>query len=359
MTRRGVVAAVAVLAITMAACTPSGRRSSSATNSGKRAVRIVVHDAKSYDSISSLLVDTKVAVIATAESLRPDPSSRRDSLVRMKVSKVLRGHPGRQITVSEAGGQPGEVVKGQVPIRSGHTYLMLLGIDGKSKHYFVLNGVTGLFRYDTTTQTVTRLDPTATFMPRSFSLNLAEAQLGTPPPPNPTPLTSPPLAGTCPPGCSLPSDDDAITVLASSATLVEVVTVTGISGAGPSATARVSTNLTLQEDPHQLAIGGLPEGAIPRLLVDWTKVVVGQSYLIFASFDRGGACVSALFTYDPGTKLGQLVGSADGLNNHILLPGRSLDVPQSISLAEVQERMDPTGGVLYPTDASESYCPGP
>jgi hypothetical protein len=66
--------------------------------------------------------------------------------VSVDVMNVLRGTPGHRTVVVEAGGQPGDVVKGQVPILVGHPYLLLLGHATSAGRYEVLNGITGLFR---------------------------------------------------------------------------------------------------------------------------------------------------------------------------------------------------------------------
>jgi hypothetical protein len=354
---------VLMIALTLAACAPVASRSELTATSGVRTTQVAVEHTESYDSISELLADTKVAVIATAQVIGRDPSSRSHSLVRMKVSSDLRGSPGGHIVVSEEAGQPGDAVDGLIPLKVGHTYLLLLGAETKTGRFTVLGGVTGLFSYDASDQAVSRLDPAATFIPQSFSLGLAESMLGTPPPPTTTTTAAPPLPGTCPPGCSLSSDYDAITVLASSATEVEIVTVTAQSsaGAGSPASPHVVTDQVLQADFHVLAISPVAEGELPQLLVDWTRtqLTVGQSYLVFLSFNRGGSCISALFAYDRGSQTADLIGSDDGLNNQILLPGRTLPIPRSISLSSLQERMYPTTGVLYPTDTGESFCPGP
>ena len=48
-----------------------------------------------------------------------------------------------------------------------------------------------------------------------------------------------------------------------------------------------------------------------------------------------------------------------GPNDHIPLPGRITSIPAAIDLATIRSRLYPTGGVAYPVDADESFCPGP
>lgn len=381
MTRRVGVLAVLLLAVTAPACASTGGQSDAASAAHRPQIKhITVEYAKSYDSIFVLLADTKVAVIATAKSVALDPTTRRsspDSLVTMDVDKVLLGKPGVRITVYEAGGQPGEVVQGQVPIRVGHSYLMLLGVGPRLGQYFVLHGITGLFSYDSKTQVATRLDRSATWIPRTVDLSLAESILGTPIASSPAPKPLAPLAGACPPGCSLPSDYDAITVLASSSTVVAIVTVTDKKGSAVPSVATTdtmpsfltTTDSILQGNPHHLIYA--PTGAALRHLRYYsipsngvengpaTPDLVGKSFIVFMSYNRGGSCVSALFSYDPTSQVATLIGSQDGMRNQIVLPGRVLPIPETVSLSNIRARMYPTTGVVYPSDSEEWYCPGP
>ena len=90
------------------------------------------------------------------------------------------------------------------------------------------------------------------------------------------------------------------------------------------------------------------------------QMTEGESYIVFTSFNRGGSCVSALFTYDPNTQVAAFVSSDDGFTpGEIMLPGRVVTIPRTITLNGIQERMYPTTGVVYPSDTSESLCPGP
>jgi hypothetical protein len=116
--------------------------------------------------------------------------------------------------------------------------------------------------------------------------------------------------------------------------------------------------MVLQGNPHGLPYA--PTGQdVARLLISSGGVKGGHSFLLFVSYDRGGACLSALFGYDPGTEKASLIESADGQSDQIELSGRVLAVPRTTTLAEVRARMYPTMGVLYPSDTEEWYCPGP
>jgi len=172
---------------------------------------------------------------------------------------------------------------------------------------------------------------------------------------------APPLPGACPPGCSLPSNYDAITVLASSARLVAIITLQGVAGSvSQPSTPAIKTDQILQGDvvygPGPLV--DVPNGS-PAIFGSNT-LAAGMSYVAFVSFNRGGPCLSALFSYNASKEIATLVASdAEPQAPQMPLPGRTVVIPQTISLAELQARMYPTGGPVYPTDTGESWCPGP
>ncbi len=62
---------------------------------------------------------------------------------------------------------------------------------------------------------------------------------------------------------------------------------------------------------------------LPRILV-LAGARSGKSYLVFASFNRGGPCPSALFAYDPITRVATFVHQWTDLgpDDRIPLPGR-------------------------------------
>jgi hypothetical protein len=349
--RRGVgVLAILLLLCTTACSQPVGHSNATSPPHRKSVTRIAADYDTRYDSISALQTDTQVAVIAKAESVAPDPSSppsRPGSLVTMAVSKDLRGSPGHHLVVSELGGQPGDVVAGQVPIRIGRAYLMLLGEGPKNDRYFVLNGITGLFGFNPKTQVATRLDPKATSIPDSVSLALVETFLGTPLPEPPAPPTAPPIAGACPPGCSLPANYDAITWLASASNSVTIVT----TYANPQPNTEIPILFKVDQT---LEITGPPAQPFPEGPFTFPAMTPGQQYLVFSSSWRGGPCVSTLYSFDPDSQLATLVAAG---RYEIPLPGRELPVPRTITLAQVRERMYPTGAAVQSTDTSESMCP--
>jgi hypothetical protein len=176
------------------------------------------------------------------------------------------------------------------------------------------------------------------------------------------PTTTVPVITTtslpCPPGCEYAADYDAITVLASSANVVALVTVTQAPHPAQTDTAVLRVDSVLQGNPNGVLFAPTLPG-LSSIVGNTGQVVTGGQYLVFASYDRGGPCVSALFAYSATTQQATLLANNDGYNGDILLPGRTLLVPNTISLEEVQKRMNPTGGVIYPTNSSESLCPGP
>jgi hypothetical protein len=151
-------------------------------------------------------------------------------------------------------------------------------------------------------------------------------------------------------------------VLASSASLVAIITVpaTHASLSEGSATAVYKTDTILQAMP---TITGGTSPSVPDdapMVTGSGTLVVGTSYLAFVSFNRGGDCLSALFSYNAGTQIATLVGSdAEPDAPRLPLPGRTVVIPRTITLAAVRARMYPTGRVVYPVDVGESWCPGP
>ena len=92
-----------------------------------------------------------------------------------------------------------------------------------------------------------------------------------------------------------------------------------------------------------------------------SEVVNGKTYLVFVSFNRGGTCLSALYAYDSETEVATLVGANED-NPTPRLPlagGRTVVIPLTVTLADVEKSVYPTGGPVYPTDVGESGCPGP
>jgi hypothetical protein len=163
----------------------------------------------------------------------------------------------------------------------------------------------------------------------------------------PTPTTVPQVPNSCPPGCSLPSDYDAITWLAAASDSVTIVTALP----NPHPTVESPTIFRVDQALEILASTWQP---IPAGPFTFPALVDGQQYLVFLSSWRGGPCVSTLYSYDPQAQSGTLL-AAD--RTEIPLPGRDLPVPQSITLAQIRERMYPTEPFVQSTDVSEFACP--
>lgn len=156
-----------------------------------------------------------------------------------------------------------------------------------------------------------------------------------------------PIAGACPPGCSLPSDHDAITWLASASNSVTIVT------AYPNPQRTPEGPILFRVD-RVLELTSSPWRPIPEGPFSFPAMKPGQEFLVFLSAWRGGPCVSTLYSFDPSSQSATLMAAG---RHEIPLPGRELPVPQSISLAQVRARMYPTGPFVPSTDESESMCP--
>jgi hypothetical protein len=170
-------------------------------------------------------------------------------------------------------------------------------------------------------------------------------------------LLIPSPAPACPPGCSHPSNFDAITVLASSATMVAIITVKNLRDNGAAGT--ISVDRVLQGNPNGNVYPPTPQDLFR--IVFLANAGPGRSYLVFTSFNRGGPCPSALFAYDPSTQVATFVHqwSDLGPNDQIPLPGRITTIPATIDLVTLRRRLYPTGGVTYPVATDGSICPRP
>ena len=179
------------------------------------------------------------------------------------------------------------------------------------------------------------------------------------PPTSSTRATVSSVPRACTPGCALKSSHDAITVMASSATLVAVVIADDVQDSGGVRRAEVSVDKTLQGN----AYNNVYPPTTPNFQVTLgagTTLVQGKSYLVFMSYNRGGSCLSSLFSYDSTSKVATFIEQADGPQaNEIVVSRRVLTVPRTITVGELQARMYPKGGVVYPDDTAEWFCPGP
>jgi hypothetical protein len=351
---------VVVVVIAVAMTSGCGGTSTPTSSAG------VGHATVGPTSIDALLLDTSLVVVATARAVSPDrsaPVSHPRSLVAMTVGEVVRGSAGSGIVVSRPRSEQG-IPEGHVSLVVGHTYLLFLDENVDRHTYGVVGQNTGLFGFDVASKTVTRLGPTARWAPVSFPLSrvvneiqaLAAFGQGASVSAQATTTTTlaPAVSGACPPGCSLASDDDAITALASSATLVTLVT--AHAGRSESSlvftTDRVLQGNVVNDEKPEISGDGSANGS--------RAFVAGQSYLVFVSDNRGGSCLAATYSYDDTTQIATLISADDGhAVPEILLPGRVVALPRTITLASVEARMYPTGGPVYSSDAGESFCPGP
>jgi hypothetical protein len=175
-----------------------------------------------------------------------------------------------------------------------------------------------------------------------------------------TSTTEAPTADACPPGCSVPSNYDAITVMASLATAVVIASAQDVQDNHGVISANFISNHVLQGDENGNVYSVPLDGFSVRAADSTYPIEEGMTYLVFMSFNRGGSCLAALYSYDSDSQVASLIDETyDGDPNLIPLPGRTLPIPQTMTLAYVEARMHPTGGVVVPLNSAEWYCPGP
>jgi len=179
-------------------------------------------------------------------------------------------------------------------------------------------------------------------------------------PPTLSTVTIPvPASPACPPGCRYPSNFDALTVLASSANLVAIVTVTSVGNPTLDFGGTVTIDNVLQGNPNHLEYTPT-QSELGHLFTVEEEPTVGQSYITFTSFSRGGACISALFGYNPTTQIATFISqdASQGTGGQIAIQGQVAIIPPTISLNQLRTRLYPTGGVTFAAEA-EWFCPGP
>jgi hypothetical protein len=347
---------VAAISCMMAVACVSSRSTVHTSHLGQHRT---IDDSKTYRSVAQLLADTQLMAMGDVQAVRLDPSappSQPASLVTFDVENVIRGQNTKEVVVWQPADSARQSV--QVPLVVGQTYLLCLALDTATGLFYIVGGSTGEFTWDPKTQTFSRLDPAATWEPSQFPLSMAEAGAGLYPEGGttipPTTNTMPPLAGACPPGCSLPSNYDAITVLASSAEGVEIITARLVR---QSPGAQPSLAFTLDQ---------VLEWTVPTLTpsapdVSWLQtrlpkltIQPGRSYVLIGSTNRGAGCLSALLAYDP---VHGLVTRLKGIEPAQIQSTRVLPIPDSLTLAQFRKRMYPTTGIVYSSGLVEWDCP--
>jgi hypothetical protein len=137
----------------------------------------VIVDSTNYQSEQQLLANTQVMVVARSESVTTDRSASQPAfLVTLKVQNALRGHVGKNLVVVQpraARPQAGQVA--QLPLRRGHTYLLLLARAPGTGAFFLVGGNAGEFAYNRATKRFTKLDTSAPWENSDFPLSLAKA----------------------------------------------------------------------------------------------------------------------------------------------------------------------------------------
>jgi hypothetical protein len=170
------------------------------------------------------------------------------------------------------------------------------------------------------------------------------------------PIVIPPRSTACPPGCRYNSRHDAVSALASWSNLVAIVTVRKVLNDKHYVPGAISVDHVLQGNPHHLVYRPTRLD-LERTLVGTASI--NKSYVVFTSFSRAGACLSALFSYDPNSKMAKLIESSSGSAPGVItLSGRKLRLPQVSTLSNLEAHMYPTGPVVYSTGSAVWYCPG-
>ncbi|MGH9122478.1 MAG: hypothetical protein ACRDYC_11155 [Acidimicrobiales bacterium] len=154
------------------------------------------------------------------------------------------------------------------------------------------------------------------------------------------------------------SGHDALTVLASVAIGVNVVR---IEGAGDAVVTQ-----TLQTDYNSLGFDA-PDSDLGYFHNHEDLPVfggaVGTGYVVFWSYNRGGQCVSAVFSFagedQPLRLLVKDTNFGPDAPRGFRLGNRFVTMPRTVSYQQLVSSLYPNGGPVYVSNSGESWCPGP
>jgi hypothetical protein len=126
-----------------------------------------------YDTISALALDSTMVFIGTVGPTEQDPVL--GTAAPFTVDRVISG---AQPSTTPVPAIP-EGSSGDIPVVFGHQYLVFWAIDltGNQESECVVGGMRGLFKYDPTTQTVTRSSTSASKIPATLTLAMVIALL--------------------------------------------------------------------------------------------------------------------------------------------------------------------------------------
>ncbi len=302
----------------MLTCCPSSTSGASAAPQPLR---------QSDDSLHAMLANATLIVVATASRVSPPAGER---TATFKVLQMLRGTSAGSITV----GLPRSSSHASV-IQPGKSYFLVLAASPHKGRFDPVDGLAGVLSYDRATETIGRFSAAVPEVPTSFSLNLAEAYLGTPIPTTTT-TSAPPLPGACPPGCALPAVTDGITVLASSATGVAIVT---MSRSGTS----LEVDRWLQGGDKQRRGVYSSHSMLFDLTSREANVHPAESYVVFTSLFRGGSCLSALFSFDWADHTARFLTDHAG-GNPLQMSNGLVAIPEVITLTKLRRTDVPNRG---------------
>jgi hypothetical protein len=156
----------------------------------------------------------------------------------------------------------------------------------------------------------------------------------------------------------LPSSHDAVTVMASQATAVVIASVRHVQKVNLVTSVTFVSRRVLQGNENANVYPVPLDGF--TLYNQTYPYAKGMTYLIFMSFNRGGSCPAAVYSYNSESQVASLIDERYSVDRDlILLPGKRLPVPKTMTLGYVRAHMYPTGGVVVPSDEAEWNCPGP
>lgn len=161
------------------------------------------------------------------------------------------------------------------------------------------------------------------------------------------------------------NDYDAVTMLASESAAL-LVRVTQPGPGGHDGSAQLSIEKTLQSNYNHVAMYPDPpqvEDIAFRGLPADEGFKSGHQYILFISYNRGGDCMAAAWTYNgPQSDLHLLTKTThfgpDAPHGY-RLGNRFLSMPTTIGYEDLVRRLYPTGGELDPSNTAEWFCPGP
>jgi hypothetical protein len=313
------------------------------------------------DAALQLAADATMLVGGTIESMAPYTTDPAVESVVVNVPQAIGGSgswPPGLYSIANVGSGPG-----QAPLVVGHSYAMFLAngppVDG-TPTVDVVNGLEGLFGYDTTTQVVTRLDDQVPQIPPTLSWTRLASLLAPSPPEAKNPCVVPPDATTTttPPPVYDPTIPttiidpntyhpayDTISSLFDDAMVAFVATVEPFQHDASEGTYEAFDLNSIWVLDYWGTLDRIPAFDLPQGQPGDVALVVGRTYLIFYATDPtdGDACVvgglRGVFGYDPAT----------GMVARLDHDGDS-EIPRSLPIGQVAAQLEADTDVPPPED---------